>query len=76
MGECNIDHSKTDTLKKLESQKEFLPLTLYNELTQYLEEAPIQDNLNELFHFLKKYDLSSTDEQSDRNEKMRNLINS
>lgn len=74
MGHCNIDHSQEDVSQKLGSQKEFLPLSLYEELYKFLKDQHAQHTLNELFHLLKKYDLASLEEQETRNEKLRQLL--
>lgn len=70
MGQCNVDHSQKDVVKKLESQKGFLPQDLSEKLYRFLEKEHPQKTLNDLFHLLKKYDLSSENEQEERNEKM------
>ncbi|MFX3622677.1 MAG: hypothetical protein ACE3JP_01205 [Ectobacillus sp.] len=74
MGKCNIDHSHEDVVKKLESQQSFLPEALAKQLYQFLESELPQQTLNELFHLLKKYDLSSVEERKERNRKMALLI--
>lgn len=74
MGQCNIDHSQEDVIQKLESQKEFLSTSLYENLYKFLKDQHAQHTLNELFHLLKKYDLSSQEEQETRNEKLRQLV--
>ncbi|MEK4027561.1 MULTISPECIES: group-specific protein [Bacillaceae] len=74
MGQCNIDHSQQDVIQKLESQKEFLSTSLYENLYKFLKDQHAQHTLNELFHLLKKYDLSSQEEQETRNEKLRQLV--
>ncbi|WP_077617621.1 group-specific protein [Bacillus sinesaloumensis] len=67
MSACTIDHSKEDVIKKLESQKSYLPEELYNTATHFLKEDRSQQALNELFHLLKKYDLVTQEEQHERN---------
>lgn len=74
MSKCDIDHSKQDVVEKLQSQKEFMPSELYELVESYLEGDTSQENLNELFHLLKKYDLASEEEQSERNDKLKKLI--
>ncbi|MBP2003789.1 group-specific protein [Halobacillus andaensis] len=76
MGSCNIDHTVEDTRKKLEGQKDYLPGKLYAESNSFLNESPSQEELNELFHLLKKYDLSSVKEQEERNSKIKELVDS
>jgi len=73
MGECNIDHSKTDVQKKYQSQKEFLPQDMQPLFNQFFEEEHTQDILNEVFHLLKKYDLATEEERSERNNRL-NLV--
>ncbi|WP_110928211.1 group-specific protein [Bacillus massiliglaciei] len=75
MSQCSIDHSLEDVRKKLESQKDFLPEQLLESAGLYLEKQRTQEELNELFHLLKKYDLVTEDERLVRNEKMRALMN-
>lgn len=71
---CNLDHSVEDTKKKLEDQKAFLPEELFEGISERLNNQPDQTELNELFHLLKKYDLSSESEKMQRNEQIRKLI--
>lgn len=71
MGECKIDHSQEDVMKKLESQQDYLPELLSKDLTLFLMSEPSQETLNELFHLLKKYDLASNEEQEQRNQKLK-----
>ena len=74
MSTCNIDHSKADVSKKLQSQESFLPKELYNEAALFLEREHTQLTLNELFHLLKKYDLATEEEQQKRNLAMEELF--
>ncbi|MEC5425533.1 hypothetical protein QGM71_18805 [Virgibacillus sp. C22-A2] len=74
MGACNIDHSYEDVMKKLKSQEAFLSVELSVKLHHFLERVHPQETMNELFHLLKKYDLSSKEEQEERNNKMISLI--
>ncbi|GGG14417.1 group-specific protein [Paenibacillus abyssi] len=74
MGTCNIDHSQEDVIQKLESQKEFMPQPLGENVLRFLKNVHDQHTLNELFHLLKKYDLASKEEQEARNEKLLQLI--
>ncbi len=67
---CNIDHSMDDVKKKLEFQSAFLPEGLYRSSDNFLKEYPTQEELNELFHLLKKYDLASEEERAERNRKI------
>lgn len=74
MGNCSIDHSHEDVMQKLESQHEFLPELMGQELHRFLEGQHSQQTLNELFHLLKKYDLASEEEREERNKKLLQLI--
>lgn len=74
MGTCNLNHSQNDVRLKFESQKAFLPTELSKTLDHYLEKGNSQETLNELFHLLKKYDLSTQEEQESRNEKLKQII--
>ncbi|MDT8862380.1 group-specific protein [Alkalihalobacillus sp. MEB130] len=74
MSSCKLDHPLEDVLAKLESQKEFLPEDLYVSCQRFLELDVTQTELNELFHLLKKYDLSSEEEQLRRNIEMKQLV--
>jgi hypothetical protein len=74
MGVCKLDHSRQDVLNKLEQQQEHLPEDMYRSFASYLEKERPQLELNEAFHLLKKYDLSSEEEQQERNKKMQELL--
>ncbi|MFS0861258.1 hypothetical protein [Fredinandcohnia sp. 179-A 10B2 NHS] len=74
MSTCNIDHSKEDVHKKLESQKAFLPEELYLLGITFFKEDKSQQELNELFHLLKKYDLATNEEQVKRNTALQDLL--
>lgn len=74
MGTCNIDHSHEDVVKKWKSQEEYMPVVLNEKVQHFLDNELSQETLNELFHLLKKYDLSSKSEREDRNKKMVSLI--
>lgn len=76
MGECNLDHSKKDVLKKFESQRENLPENLSSQWVSFLENDLTQSDLNTAFHLLKKYDLASEDERREREKKMKELFQS
>lgn len=54
MGECKLDHSLEDVNKKLAEQEEFLPVTIHESFTQFLQKDLSQQTLNEAFHLLKK----------------------
>ncbi|CAH0285934.1 hypothetical protein SRABI96_04114 [Peribacillus sp. Bi96] len=74
MGTCNLNHSQQDVRLKFESQKAFLPTELGQSINLFLENEHSQEMLNELFHLLKKYDLSSKEEQESRNEKLNQIM--
>jgi hypothetical protein len=74
MGVCNIDHSHESVVKKLKNQEAFLPAELNEKIHQFLDEDLSQETLNEVFHLLKKYDLSSKEEREDRNKKFAAII--
>jgi hypothetical protein len=67
MSSCNLDHDLEDVTKKLSEQKPYLPEDLFVASNQLLVQRPDQNTLNELFHLLKKYDLASEEEQTERN---------
>lgn len=73
MEKCNINHSIDNVHRKLDSQRGFLPESLYVQIKSFLNGFN-QDQLNEMFHLLKKYDLSKVDEQAIRNKKMKHLV--
>jgi hypothetical protein len=70
MSSCNIDHSVGDVQKKYEAQKEFLPVELQELFQPFFTKPHSQETLNEVFHLLKKYDLSNEAERLSRNEKL------
>ena len=74
MSNCQLDHSHEDVQKKYESQKEFLPEDMTPLFQQYFSKEHTQKNLNEMFHLLKKYDLSSDEEKENRNTQLRLLL--
>ncbi|WP_409270161.1 hypothetical protein V1499_12015 [Neobacillus sp. SCS-31] len=74
MGKCNLDHSLEDVKKKYETQKGFLPSTIYDAFEARLMETPDQMTLNELFHLLKKYDLASVEERATRNVELERIL--
>jgi hypothetical protein len=67
---CNLDHSLDDVKKKLADQRPFLKPALAEKCSQYLTAVQSQNDLNELFHLLKKYDLASEEEREIRNQKL------
>jgi hypothetical protein len=75
MSTCNIDHTHEEVKKKFESQNDFLPMAIKDALEVFFSKDHTQETLNEVFHLLKKYDLSSEEEQQQRNEKLLAVIN-
>lgn len=75
MGECKIDHSHEDVKKKYESQMGFLPQDMSDLFNKFFEEEHTQDILNEVFHLLKKYDLVTEEEKSERNNRLYLVLN-
>lgn len=70
MSECKLNHSQEDVKSKYESQASFLPEEMKPLFNQFFEKEHTQDLLNEVFHLLKKYDLSTKDEQENRNNRL------
>jgi hypothetical protein len=71
---CNLDHSLADVQKKLEAIAPHLPAYIADALPVYLEQERSQEDLNHVFHLLKKYDLADEAEKARRNEKFSRLI--
>lgn len=76
MSSCNVDHSNEEVILKLQSQQEFMPKSIFERVTVYLQSSPGQDKLNAIFHLLKKYDLVSSEEQDNRNRSIIQLFSS
>jgi len=74
MTHCKLDHSLDDVVTKLTTQKAFLPNSLFKELHSYLGPEVEQAELNEVFHLLKKYDLSSDEIKRKREASLYKLI--
>lgn len=74
MGECRLNHSVEDVQNKLAEQAPFLPGDRATQLSALLETDLSQEQLNELFHLLKKYDLASAEERLSRDEKMASFL--
>ncbi len=70
MGDCKLEHSQEDVKNKFESQEAFLPEEIKTLFNQFFTKEHTQDILNEVFHLLKKYDLASTEEQNERNNRL------
>lgn len=74
MGKCTIDHSQNDVMTKLEEQSPYMPDHLVQETRKFLKQRLKQETLNEVFHLLKKYDLSSEEEREKRNAELQKLF--
>ncbi|WP_153721603.1 group-specific protein [Sporosarcina cascadiensis] len=74
MGRCTIDHSQEDTLKKLQEQRDYLPVSLMESCEIFLRRPLGQETLNEVFHLLKKYDLATEKERLERNQQLEKLL--
>lgn len=70
MSECKLDHTLEDVRNKYESQAAFLPEDMKPLFNQFFTNEHTQDLLNEVFHLLKKYDLASEEEKSERNNQL------
>lgn len=70
MSECKLDHSHTDVKNKYDSQEAFLPEEMKPLFEKFFAEEHTQDILNEVFHLLKKYDLASKEEKSERTDRL------
>lgn len=70
MSECKLDHSQEDVRNKYDSQAAFLPEDMKPFFEQFLAKDHTQDLLNEVFHLLKKYDLATEEEKSERNNRL------
>lgn len=70
MIQCKIDHSLEDVQMKYQSQVEFLPQGITTLFKEFFQKNHTQDILNEVFHLLKKYDLSSEEEKETRNSRL------
>ena len=75
MSNCQLDHNREDVMKKFESQKEFLPEEMVPLFELFFSKEHTQKILNEMFHLLKKYDLSSVEEQERREKQLLLLLN-
>lgn len=74
MGTCNIDHTHEDVRKKYESQAAFLPAEINSLFERYFEKEHTQLELNEVFHLLKKYDLSPDEVRGIRNGQLLQIL--
>jgi citrate synthase len=73
MSECKLNHSHEDVKSKYQSQAGFLPEDLKPLFEAFFSKEHTQEILNDVFHLLKKYDLASEQEQSERNNRL-NLV--
>ena len=74
MSECKIDHSYEDVKLKFEQQAEFLPSDLAPLFEDFFQKEHTQSILNEVFHLLKKFDLSTEEEKAERVNKLNLLL--
>jgi citrate synthase len=70
MSECKVDHSQEDVKQKYESQAAFLPDDMKPLFEKFFAKEHTQDLLNDVFHLLKKYDLATESEKSERNNRL------
>lgn len=70
MSECKLDHSHEDVKNKYEAQTAFLPEEMKPLFEQFFAKEHTQTILNEVFHLLKKYDLASVEEKSERTNRL------
>lgn len=74
MSKCDIDHTRQDVLNKLAEQQAFMPKELVKSCESFLNGPVNQETLNEVFHLLKKYDLATGEERTERESKMHQLF--
>lgn len=75
MSECKLNHSHEDVKSKYESQVAFLPEEMKPLFEQFLAKEHTQEILNEVFHLLKKYDLATEEEKSERTNRLNMVLN-
>jgi hypothetical protein len=75
MSQCKIDHSREDVRSKYLSQVEFLPMEMRPLFKVFFQGEHTQEILNEVFHLLKKYDLSTDEEKETRNRRLLLILN-
>lgn len=66
MSECKLDHTSEDVQTKFEQQRDFLPEEMKALFQAFFQQEHTQDILNEVFHLLKKFDLASEEERTER----------
>lgn len=74
MSNCNLDHTHENVQKKYESQIPVLPQEMVPLFELFFTKEHTQKVLNEMFHLLKKYDLSPDEEKEERNNQMMLLL--
>ena len=70
MSECKLNHSHEDVKSKYESQEKYLPEDLRPSFEAFFAKEHTQEILNDVFHLLKKYDLTSEQEKAERNNRL------
>ena len=75
MSSCPIDHSLEDVQKKLSEQESFLPAAIADGVNSYLTTNVSQEALNDIFHLLKKYDLATAEERTERDAQFAKYMN-
>ncbi|MBY0120564.1 group-specific protein [Bacillus sp. S/N-304-OC-R1] len=70
MSECKLDHSHDDVRQKYEQQEDYLPKDMVPLFESFFGKEHTQELLNDVFHLLKKYDLSTEDEKEKRNNRL------
>lgn len=71
---CKINHPLEDVKQKYESQRPFLPSELEPMFDVFFQGQHTQDILNEVFHLLKKFDLSPTEEKEHRVKRLQLVL--
>lgn len=74
MSECKLNHSVEDVRKKFETQTAFLPSYIQEAFPSFINAGPNQHDLNEVFHYFKKYDLSSESERKVRDNGLKDIF--
>ncbi|WCK53485.1 hypothetical protein PP175_19400 [Aneurinibacillus sp. Ricciae_BoGa-3] len=72
---CKLNHSVSDVQAKLNDMTAFLPHDISQWLTSYIDDGRSQEELNSIFHLLKKYDLADASEQDRRNKTFQEMKN-
>ena len=74
MSNCSINHSCKDVSEKFRAQESYLPDRIKSLAAHMKEENMTQQELNALFHLLKKYDLADGEERSRRNHQLEKIL--